>query len=213
MLTAYATEFLTIAIAHALAVASPGPDYAIVMRYSLNHGRGAALAAAAGIGSGILGHTALAVAGISVLITTTPTAFTLLKFAAAAYLLWMAYQALRASAAPTTEDSLANQGPARLSKRRAFITGLITNGLNPKATLFFIALFAVVVEQQTPLWVKAGYGGYMAIATWAWFSLLACVLAHQPVRRRMLHYGHWLDRAMGVVLIGLAVTMVFTDVR
>src|SRR3546814_10828638 len=52
---------------------------------------------------------------------------------------------------------------------QAFVVGIVTNGLNPKATLFFLSLFTVVISADTPLWVQAGYGVYLAGATALWF--------------------------------------------
>lgn len=82
--------------------------------------------------------------------------------------------------------------------------GFLTNGLNPKATLFFLALFTVVIDPQTPLAIQIVYGGYLAVATFVWFAMLSLFLGHRAVRDRMLELGIWFERGMGVVLVALA---------
>ncbi|MGI5310578.1 LysE family translocator, partial [Rheinheimera sp. WS51] len=92
----FGPEFLIIASVHLMAVASPGPDFAIVLRYAVRYGVKAALAASIGIGSAILLHVAYSLIGIGVLIQTTPWLFTALSLAAAVYLGFIGIQALTA---------------------------------------------------------------------------------------------------------------------
>jgi hypothetical protein len=73
----------------------------------------------------------------------------------------------------------------------------VTNGLNPKATLFFLSLFTVVINPHTPLMVQAGYGIYLAAATATWFCLVAMLFSQQRVRAGFARMGHWFDRTMG----------------
>lgn len=196
------SQFVTIAVAHAVAVASPGPDYALIVRHSARFGRTSALAASGGIATGILFHTLLAVSGVSLLLLADPLATRILTWAAAAYLLYLASQALRSRPAAT-----AGEQPSETSRgRSAYLQGLLTNGLNPKALLFFVTIFLVV--QEVPTTVKLVFGLYMALATWGWFSLLTILLTRSRVRDWMQRYGHYLDWAAGVVLVILAVVLV-----
>jgi len=91
--------------------------------------------------------------------------------------------------------------------------GFITNGLNPKATLFFLSLFALVVSHETPSWARAVYGGYLACATALWFCIVARVFSLPRIRAGFTRMGHWFDRAMGAVLIGLGLHLVFSQLR
>jgi threonine/homoserine/homoserine lactone efflux protein len=84
----------------------------------------------------------------------------------------------------------------------------MTNALNPKVTLFFVALFSMVVDPLTPKLVQAGYGLWMALVTAGWFSLVATVFTHDRVRASFLCHGHWVDRALGVVFLGFAAGLV-----
>ena len=87
----YWLEFMTIAAVHLLAVASPGPDFAIVMKHSISYGRRAAILTSIGIGLGILIHVAYSLLGIGILIKTTPWLFQALSYVAAAYLLYLGW--------------------------------------------------------------------------------------------------------------------------
>lgn len=198
-------EFLLIATVHLMAVASPGPDFAIVLRYAVRFGRQQALAASIGIGAAILLHVTWSLVGIAVLIQTTPWLFKVLSLAAAGYLAYIGLMALRSKAPQHPEQAIAhNAEETAPSGGKAFIAGFITNGLNPKATLFFLSLFAVIISPVTPLSYKIIYGVYMALATAAWFCMLSMLLTHTKVRAFLLLKGYWFDRMMGVLLLALA---------
>ncbi|MGL4318808.1 MAG: LysE family translocator [Pseudomonas sp.] len=208
----YWAEFLTVALIHLLAVASPGPDFAIVVRESVAHGRRAGTWTAVGVGSGIFVHVGYSLLGIGLIVSQSIVLFNALKWLAAAYLFYIGIKALRAKPAGEGALEVAVDRAAR-SPRGAFMTGFVTNGLNPKATLFFLSLFTVVINPHTPLLVQAGYGVYLACATALWFCLVALLFSQQRVRAGFSRMGHWFDRLMGVVLVGLGIKLAFTELR
>lgn len=211
LITEYWQEFLLMASAHALAVASPGPDFAIVMRQSLIFGRRFAILTSIGIGLAILVHVTYAVLGIGLLIRDTLWLFTSIKVAGAAYLLYIGWQAIRVQKAevkdfkPVSRDSMTGI--------KAFRQGFITNVLNPKATLFFLSLFTTIVSVETPMGIQAPYGIWMSVMTGAWFVLLSLMLTQQKVRQFFANFGHWIDRVLGVFLIVLAILLLFSTVN
>ncbi|MDC8831113.1 LysE family translocator [Alteromonas gilva] len=204
----YFSEFITIALVHLVAVASPGPDFAIVVRYSISYGRRLAMYASVGVGLGILLHVAYSLVGLSIVIKTTPWLYSAISYLAAAYFLYLAYGALRSgpSDSAATVETIANNKPVTL--RKALLSGFLTNGLNPKATLFFLSLFTAIIDVNTPVGVKAIYGIYLAVATGAWFCFLSYLLSTSRVARLIGDKGYWLDRLMGVVLIALAIRLI-----
>jgi RhtB (resistance to homoserine/threonine) family protein len=206
----YWIEFGKVALAHLLAVASPGPDFAIVLRQSLAHGRRTALWTSVGVGSAILLHVTYSLFGLGLLVRSSAGWFDALKFAGAAYIGWLGVQALRSRARTESPHAGVAAEENAPTARGAFTTGFLTNALNPKATLFFIALFATVIGPTTPKLVQAGYGLWMATATAAWFSLVAMVFARERVRLGYWRHGHWIDRALGVVFLGFAASLVLT---
>lgn len=204
----YWLEFLTIASVHLLAVASPGPDFAIVLKHSIGFGRRAAIITSIGVGVGILIHVAYSLLGIGILIKTTPVLFQVFSYVAAAYLLYLGWGAIR-SPAPSKIDNVEVIKVLQLiSDKKAFMVGFLTNGLNPKATLFFLSVFAVAVSPDTPNAIKLAYGLYLAVATGIWFCVLSLFLSSKKVTQFIGKKGFLFDRVMGIVLILLAVKLV-----
>lgn len=204
----YWLEFLTIASVHLLAVASPGPDFAIVLKHSISYGRRAAIITSIGVGVAILIHVAYSLLGIGILIKTTPVLFQIFSYVAAAYLLYLGWGAIRSPAPDNLAVVEENKQNLVISDKRAFVVGVLTNGLNPKATLFFLSVFAVAVSPETPNIIKLGYGLYLAFATGVWFCVLSFFLSSKRVTQFIGKKGYWFDRVMGIVLILLAIKLV-----
>ncbi|MFN3579566.1 MAG: LysE family transporter [Pseudomonas sp.] len=204
----YLNEFLLVALVHLLAVISPGPDFAVVIRNSVSSGRRAGCLTALGVGCGISLHVGYSLAGIGLLVSQSLWLFNLLKWLAAGYLIYLGIKALRSQPQRLNGDP---QPATSLSPTRAFTQGFITNGLNPKATLFFLSLFTLVIDPLTPITVQALYGLYLTFATAFWFVLVALVFSHRRMRRGFNRLGHWFDRGMGVILTGLGVHLLLSE--
>lgn len=204
-------EFMTVALVHLLAVASPGPDFAVVVRESVTQGRRVGSWTALGVGCGIFVHVAYSLLGIGLIVSQSIVLFNLFKWLAAGYLLYLGWRALRAR--PMSLDTADEVGTTSdRSPWQAFVVGFVTNGLNPKATLFFLSLFTVVISADTPPWVQAGYGVYLAGATALWFLLVAWLFSRGRVRAGFARMGHWFDRLTGAVLIGLGVRLAVSEI-
>lgn len=202
----YLSQFLTIALVHFLAVASPGPDFAIIVRQSITHGKATALWSSLGVACGILVHVCYSLFGIGVIVSQSILAFTIMKVIGALYLIYVGIKSLKAQ--PHSSEVIAGgqqSGPPTI--RQAFWTGFLTNGLNPKATLFFLSLFTVIIQPHTPLMIQAGYGLYMAVATGLWFAMLSLFFGHQHIRNQFLKIGHWFERCTGAILILLGLKL------
>ena len=212
----YLEQFFLIAAVHLLAVASPGPDFAIILKQSIRYDRRTAIYTSLGIATGILLHVTYSLVGIGLLIASDERLFTALKYLAAGYFCYIAWHGLRAKKPedlaedPQVSSQKVNDIP---SIKKSFFTGFLINGLNVKATLFFVSLFSVIIMPETPFAIKLSYGLYMTIATAAWFILLSCLLTHTRVRAVLQKKGYLLDRVMGVVLLLLAVQLVLSDLN
>lgn len=207
----YWIEFMTVALVHLLAVASPGPDFAVVVRESVTQGRRVGSWTALGVGCGIFVHVAYSLLGIGLIVSQSIVLFNLFKWLAAGYLLYLGWRALRAR--PMSLDTADEvDTTSDRSPWQALVVGFVTNGLNPKATLFFLSLFTVVISADTPLWVQAGYGVYLAGATALWFLLVAWLFSRGRVRAGFARMGHWFDRLTGAVLIGLGVRLAVSEI-
>jgi len=219
LLSQYWPEFIAVATIHLLAVASPGPDFAVVIRQSLSFGRKDAIWTSVGVGVGILVHVVYSLLGLGLLISQSIVAFNVLKVLAVCYLLYVSWQCINAkpqalqSNSTDNADNLNgvhsingthNRTLSNHSIRACFRLGFLTNALNPKATLFFVALFSVIISPETPASIQLFYGLWMAFATGLWFIALSLVFSHNNVRSLFSRFGHWVERIMGGALLLLA---------
>ena len=135
--------FITTAI---VLILTPGQDTFFILGRSLASGRAAGVAAALGITAGSIVHTLLAALGLSALLATSPYAFMVVKFAGAAYLVYIGVRALlsRASGLPTADESASGDG-----RWSAFRQGIVSNLLNPKVALFFLALMPQFIAAES----------------------------------------------------------------
>ncbi len=212
----YIEQFFLIAAVHLLAVASPGPDFAIILKQSIRYDRRTAIFTSFGIATGILLHVTYSLVGIGLIIASDERLFTALKYIAASYFCYIAWHGLRAKKPDTNSSEFRvsnNEDKTKLtpSAKKAFFTGFLINGLNVKATLFFVSLFSVIIAPETPFAIKLSYGLYMTVATAAWFVFLSYLLTHPKVRYFLQIKGYLLDRVMGGVLLLLAVQLVLSD--
>jgi threonine/homoserine/homoserine lactone efflux protein len=137
---------LPFAIAVVVIGLTPGPDMTFFLGRALSEGRTAGLVALAGACTGIVVHTMLVALGLSALIVAAPAAFLALKITGAAYLAWLAYQAIRHRSAL----SLPGGAPARASLAATWVSGVAINLLNPKILLFFMTFLPQFVDAGDP---------------------------------------------------------------
>lgn len=204
-------QFLIIAAAHFIAVVSPGPDLAVVIKQSIQYGKRNALLTSVGIGSAILIHVIYSALGVGLIIKQSPFLFDTLKYLCAAYLTYIGYKSLTVrTTKPEQFDCSFDKNNQSLFS--AFNLGFITNVLNPKATLFFLSIFSVIVSDKTPNSWFVIYAVYLSLATMVWFSFISLVLSKEYIRIKFMSIGHYFDWLMGIVLIGLAIKVVFSSV-
>ena len=204
----YLREFLIVAIAHLLAVMSPGPDFAMISRNSLVYSRRTGVLASVGLAMGILVHVTYCLVGIGLIISKSIILFSTIKWLGAGYLIYIGYKSLRSK--PRVDKTTAEMRQD-LTRQQAVWTGFLTNVLNPKATLFFLALFTQVISPKTPLLVQVLYGLEMSVMTFAWFALVAVVLSHSLVKSQFARVQHYLEKVFGAVLIALGIRVALTQ--
>lgn len=205
----YLNEFLGLALIHFLAVMAPGPDFAVTIRQSVRYGRQAGIFTAIGIGAGISVHVLYTLLGVSALMHATPWLMMIAKIVGSAYLCYLAIQFLRSKPAKT-DTEIENPTLDVQTLKQAFLLGFMTNALNPKATLFFLAVFTTVVSETTPLSVQVLYGAWMCLVNALWFILVSLVFSNASIRKQFLSIGHWFERCMGVILLAFAARLVIT---
>jgi RhtB (resistance to homoserine/threonine) family protein len=196
-------EFAGLMLAFGINAVIPGADFAMVLRQSIAHDRRAALFTSAGIATSILVHGSYTLLGLGVIVGNSLMLFNILKWAGAAYLVWLAISALR-SPPPKPPEAVDLEG-ARRGDFAAFALGFLTNLLNPKAVLFFLALFTTLVSVRTGNDIKVIYVLCMSLMLFAWFALVSVFFTTASVRQGFFRFGRWFNRVTGITFILLAV--------
>lgn len=200
-------EFILLSIAHVIAVASPGADFAVVLKNTLSCGKKAGVMTAIGIGSGISIHLVYTLFGIALILSQSELLFTIIKILGAGYLLWIAWQAFQSRAKKAGQH---DSGPrSEMSSWSAFRQGFLTNVFNPKVTVFFLVLFTNIVSPQTSLLVQSFYGLWLVLYTMLWFVVVAWIFSRKPVLAWYETRGHYIDWGMGLFLSFIAIKLLF----
>lgn len=201
------TQVLALAGVLLLAAMTPGPDFVIVLRSVLSGGRRAGMACAAGIGAGVLVWAAVTSLGIAGLLAASAVAFTVVKLAGAVYLVFLGVQALLAARRGGYEQ-VADQTAA---KKNAFLQGLVTNLLNPKVAVFFLALWPQFLPADPTAVDTAVMAVVAATTATVWYlvvtnlvTVLRKVLTAAKVRRTI-------DAVMGTLLVAIGVRIAVSN--
>lgn len=200
------TNWLTVFSLGMVAVMSPGPDFALTLRNSLVYCRKTGIYTALGITVGNIVHVTYCLIGIGAIITRSIVIFNIIKWVGAAYLIYIGIKSLKAKR--HQEESITKQA-RNISNWAAFRVGLFANVLNPKATLFFLALFTQIIHPATPLNIQVVYGATIIMQALVWFTLVAVLISQNAVKKLFQSISHWIERITGAVLIGLGLRLAF----
>ncbi|MEH6402408.1 MAG: LysE family transporter [Sneathiella sp.] len=190
-----------------LAVVSPGPDFAMTLRNSLVYGRRAGLVTSAGIAAGISVHILYSILGFSVILVEAVWLLDVIRYLGAGYLVWLGCQPFlkrRSVNEVSREQVVVAKAPTLMS---AFRTGFLCNALNPKTTLFFVALFSQVVHPETPLIGQLGFGLFIALAHLVWFAFVATALTHKTLKEMFDKARGGIEKGIGVCLVALGIRL------
>ncbi|MCC4831487.1 LysE family transporter [Shewanella sp. 10N.7] len=242
----------TLAVIHCLALVSPGPDFAIIVKTSTQQTRQTALMCAFGISIAILVHSLLSLLGISLMIQQSEMAYLAVQIIGISYLAYMGFGALSSvlksfkthsnpssannnavgedvadanlepdiannvkSNIETANTETANTKNSKdstenlnvLTPAKGFRLGLYTNMLNPKALIFFITIFTVLVTPQVTTETKVAAASLLFILSLFWFSFLAIVLTKPVIQHKMAKGSRLIDAITGVIFMGVAITI------
>lgn len=186
---------------------SPGPDIAFILQKTMSGGRRSGLVAMSGIWCGTGAHVAMATLGLSSILATSATAFTLITWAGAVYLIWIGIKSFRTSQVATLAE---DERQPRRSLRSTFAQGVAVAALNPKVAVFFLAFLPqFVVDGAGPAWLQLAAHGLLLIAV-AGVVEPPLILLGSRLRSHITSHPHWLiylDRALGGILIALGIRL------
>ena len=167
-------ELLVFALAALVLVLTPGPNMVYCVSRSLTQGPRAGLLSLAGVIAGFGVHLVAAALGLTALLAAVPLAFDALRIAGAAYLLWLAWQAVKpGGVAPFEARALPHDGP-----RKLFLMGFLTNALNPKVAMFYVSFFPQFLHPERGQWLLQSFTlGAVQIGTSAIVNALLVLFA------------------------------------
>ncbi|HEY1149947.1 MAG TPA: LysE family translocator [Pseudoduganella sp.] len=203
----------------------PGPDSLLIMTRSATQGWRAGCSAALGIGTGTMVHVLAAALGLSALLATSATAFTVVKWVGAAYIVWCGIGMLRArmrgddesadaQSVPGVNAASGASGAARLTYRRIFAQGFLTNVLNPKVALFFLAFVPQFISADSPNKALAFVilGCIFNFNGMLWCNGLAVFTAFASAKLKLKPLvSLWLNRVTGGLFLALGVRLALSE--
>lgn len=182
-----------------LVMVSPGPDMIIVMRNTIVGGRTAGLQTSLGILTGNLVHISYCVIGIGWLISRSIVAFSILKYAGAAYLIYLGIVSFRSNSTAL----VAKQATSGRSDKTWFLQGFINNVLNPKGTLFYLGVFTMVITPDTTAGVTLILIGCMILVSTTFWLFFVATLDHPSIRRFIERFQRVTSKVFGALLVAL----------
>ena len=191
-------DFWSITIVVTLLVMSPGPAFAITVDNSLHYGRKGGLQTALGIMMGDFAHILLNLLGISMIIIRFPGAMQFIQMCGALYFIYLGVQLFIKT---LTNDPLKKTLLTPSTQRNPFQKGLCVGLLNPKAGIFYIHFFAVMLPISLPTVHRLALGGWILIIVLFWFTCVAMFLNYGAMRDRFLKYHPWIQRLCGLALV------------
>ena len=200
---------LLITSVHLLAAASPGPDFVLVSQQTLCNGKRAGLLCSMGIALGLSVHILYSAFGLAALIANSASALWIIRLLGGSYLIYLGISGLRAKA---TEGAAIEKG--KVEQDSAFKTigmGFLCNALNPKAPIYFISLFTIVISQTSPTQYLFIYGLWLMVLQFIWFALVTLLLSRPLITAKFHSLGHWIDRITGSAMLFLGINLLFSS--
>lgn len=202
----FPAHFPALALAHFVALLSPGPDFflltAYAIRYRLRGSAGICLGIALGNGIYIL-LAAIGWAGIQ----QSPTLFTLIELGGAAYLLWVGYQLVKSRSVLSLQAE--QQSDRCPTLRKQILLGLGSALLNPKNMLFYISLMTSILGQKVTPTQQFVSGSWMFSVVLMWDLLIAALIARPRIQQRLTRWLNPIERGAGVILMVFGLLLLF----
>jgi len=197
------TVFITIAMAHFLALLSPGPDFVLVVKSALKGNRKNAVGVALGIATANAAYIGLCLVGVGAILTSSLWLMIILKVIGGLFLMYIAFNALKAPK-NIYKNMIATSNNSTdfsfLFFLKEFTTGFLSGILNPKNLLFYLSLFTVALTPEVGLLFKLILGAWMAIIVFVWDTAIIYLLSNSNIRKKFTKMAFYVDKITGVIL-------------
>lgn len=194
--------FVTVAIAHFLALLSPGPDFVLIVKSAIRNGNKKSIGIAVGISVANALYISLCLIGVGSILAKSATVLVTLKVMGGLFLIYLGIQALRAKKDSYKKIALAETNNRQLESTwiSEFITGFMSGVLNPKNLLFYLSLFTVVLTKEVSLSFKITLGIWMTMVVLFWDIAIIYLLSTNRVQRKFSKIAYYLDKLTGAIL-------------
>lgn len=206
------SQFLTIGILMLLSAMLPGPDFALVTKNTIQYSTRAGIYTAIGIGIACGFHITYCSLGLALAIANSTFLFNAIKIIGAGYLFYLGTGALLEKPKKIQDDGQTPHRSAHMKAVTALKQGILCNLLNPKATLFFLAIFTAIIKPHTPAYILLGIAAEMIVIIIAWFSLLALMLSHPRIMKTLKKAEFYISKILGIFLIFFGLALAFAHV-
>ncbi len=202
--------FATVAIAHFLALLSPGPDFVLIVKSAIKNGGKKSIGVAAGISSANALYIALCLIGVGSILASSVKVMVALKVLGGLFLIYLAIQALHAKKDNYKELALSKDNDSQSDSTwpREFITGFMSGILNPKNLMFYLSLFTVVLTKDVSLSFKLALGIWMTMVVFLWDVAIIYLLSTSRVRSKFSKMAYYIDKLTGAILGMIGFTIV-----
>lgn len=197
-------EIVSLVILGILIVVSPGTDFVLILKNSINNGRKAGCFTALGISLAIAIHIGYLLLGIGYLVSHNQWLFNLIRYAGAIYLIYLGGKGLLCAANTFT---IKPDEEVTESNLHFLAQGFLCNVLNPKTMLFFLSIFSQVMALDASGTTALLYGLYIMLLHLLWFSLVALLLTSKALQKRLMKAQKKLNQMCGLGLIGFGVAL------
>ncbi|MBB1485157.1 LysE family translocator [Oceanospirillum sediminis] len=194
---------LTLIIIHFIATVSPGPDFMLISKEALTKGRKAGFVSMAGTLSGLSIHILYSALGLAAVLASSAQALLAIQLMGGGYLIYLGVKGLRAQPAQVSDEH--DRVPFTDSYWQIFRAGFICDLLNPKAPVYFVTLFTLVLSPDMPVEHLMIYAGCILAIHSGWFTLVIVLLSTPVINKRFKQMSHRIDRVLGgaMLLIGM----------
>ena len=197
------STLITFTAVASLLVMSPGPNGVLIAKTVSTSGKGAGFANVAGFVIAFYVHGALSILGISIILVQSAQLFFIVKMVGALYLCWIGVKALRDALTDFSLQTTAVRAGEKKAYFKAFVEGFLTNGLNPKVSMFYLAAFPQFISESAGS-ISMSFTLVLihSMLNLVWFTLMVLLFSKLTQFGSSIIFQRWLKGVTGIVFIG-----------
>lgn len=199
-------SLLTLTVIHFIATVSPGPEFMLISKEALTHGRRAGFISLAGTMSGLSVHILYSAFGLAAIISNSPEALLAIQIIGGGYLIYLGISGMRST--PYDKPSGSTNELRSVTDFQIFRKGLLCDLLNPKAPIYYVSLFTFILSPSMPNSHIFIYGSCIMAIHLAWFSVVVLLLSAPAINSKFRNISHWIDRILGGAMVAIGIKVI-----